>query len=50
MSYHYINTDTDALKCSPHAKWIEYNTISDRHFPINEGIISGFTSQKIKPI
>ena len=26
MSYHYINTDTDALKCSPHAKWIEYNS------------------------
>ena len=25
MNYHYINTDTDALRYSPHAKWIEYN-------------------------
>jgi hypothetical protein len=25
MSYYYINTDTDALGYSPHAKWIEYN-------------------------
>ena len=25
MNYHYINTDTDALKYSPHTKWIKYN-------------------------
>lgn len=25
MSYYYINTDTDALGYSPHAKWIKYD-------------------------
>ena len=25
MNYYYINTDTDALGYSPHAKWIKHN-------------------------
>ena len=25
MNYYYINTDTDALTYSPHAKWIKYD-------------------------
>ncbi len=25
MTYYYINTDTDALGYSPHAKWIKYD-------------------------
>ena len=25
MNYYYINTDTDALGYSPHAKWIKYD-------------------------
>lgn len=25
MNYYYINTDTDALRYSPHAKWIKHN-------------------------
>ena len=25
MNYYYINTDTDALGYSPHAKWIKYS-------------------------
>ena len=24
MNYYYINTDKKSLKCSLHAKWIEY--------------------------
>ena len=33
MNYYYINTDTDALGYSPHAKWLKYN----RAFTSGEG-------------